>query len=216
MNSQKGFIVPAAIVLGVVLIGAGVMYYRNHPTPDETTNSATTTNQNLTNSSGVTPSVGSSVTSANSVEANVPQKSTHQNTEGLVQVADVGTAAQRFNLETLTNADYSYAISFPREWSASGASNAWSVTNGRSVVFIGSYNLPSGFAPVQFAAQDGVTNTFPTTEVNAYNAAEVASGNLTTYYIVNGSVGYKIVVSDAGDTETLNLILLTFTVTKQR
>ncbi len=214
MKVQKGFITPTVVILAVVLIGAALYYSAKRPalvalTPTGSVSTSTAGQISTEGSETVLSAPLSATLTANS------QSKTNFDTQ-LAQVADVGTAAQRFNLETFTNTDYSYAVSFPREWAASGGVGAYYITNGRSAISIASSNMVSGLTPAQFAAQDGAMNTFSTTAVNAYNAAGVISGNQSTYYIVNGSVGYKIGVTDLGDTDILRLILMTFTVTKPR
>ncbi|MBX4189574.1 hypothetical protein KW785_03210 [Candidatus Parcubacteria bacterium] len=217
MNSEKGFIIPALAILGVAILGSVVYYYSKNnsdlasSTPAAVVESVDTDSEtpvvtgdkSTTTTSDVTLSVSSS-----------PSKSKSE--ESLVQVTAAGTLAQRLGLTTLTNLDYSYAISYPKGWTSSGASSLVTVTNGRSSIVISSTNISSGTTAQSLAAQNGDTNGFITTRINAYSAFETSAGNQNVYYIVNGSVGYRLAVTDLGDSGVLETELLTFTVTKQR
>ncbi len=219
MTSYKGFIIPIIALLTVLIVGGVVYHYSDKGTQSSSTPAAVVSA--IKDDEPVT--VKPTSNTANVTDASVfvtPEPTTpvvtSSNDTGLVQVTTAGTLAQRYNLETLTNTDYSYAISFPQQWSSSGASSLVTVTNGRSSIVIASQAVAAGINAATFAAQSGATNGFITTKVNGYTAYETIVGNQNTYYIVNGSVGYKMVVTDLGDTNTLETILLTFTVTKQR
>jgi hypothetical protein len=208
MKNEKGFIVPLLVVIGFAVIAA-VAYFHARPPQIVSSPTLTTSNQTSSSNNNVV-NVGSSVlTTANS-------QALGQGGEQFVQVTDEGTAAQRFNLQTFTDTDESFAISFPRGWSQSGSGSSIFITNGESSVSVASQTIISGTSAAQFATASGATNGFMTKAANAYDGYEVISGNTTTYYLVNGAVGYKIGVTDSGDTDTLRQILLTFTYTRAR
>lgn len=220
MKSQKGFIVPALIVLGVLVLG-GLAYYSLRNASSTATSTPASVIESDDNNSRDTETTATVTTTVDNTSETSVQNETGLNysssnkSSPLVEVTAAGTLAQRLGLTTLTDTDYSYAISYPKGWSSSGASSLVTVSNGRSSIIITSQNIQPETSQA-FAMQNGVTNGITTTEINAYNATAVPAGNQTTYYIVNGAVGYKLVVTDLGDTEVLRTILLTFTVTKQR
>lgn len=217
LPAQAGFILPL-LALGLLVVLGGVLYfYTKH---ENTTSAVTTTTTVYTGTSANTGSytapspvpVKTTVYTSGTVAGNAGNPS-------LVQTSSQGVLPQRLGWQTYTNIDYSYAISRPYNWLVSGASSFVSLSDGRAMVSIQSYNILSGTNPVTFATQNGATGGFVTTKINAYTALQDTEGGNTVYYIVNGAVGYKISVTNnltADEAAVVRAMLIEFTVTKQR
>ncbi|MBX4200107.1 hypothetical protein KW790_01435 [Candidatus Parcubacteria bacterium] len=230
-EKQRGLIIPL-IALGVMLVLGGVLYYYSHRENGQIAQNGNPAAIGVVTSTPVvlgtlTPGpVFGEVTPSRPITSSPkpikpkvtrPIATSYRYTgsaiEGLAEVSSRGVLAERLGWNTFTNRDYSYALSFPREWSQVGGGNLVLAGAGGAQVSVSAGSV-AGQDLATFAVQSGATSATATT-VNGYQAVKSYEGASTVYYIVNGDMGYRIALS--GVSESLSrAILLTFTFTSYR
>ena len=209
MKTDRVYLIPI-VILAILLVALSGLYYyavRNVPLADEE-GSATTTAVVFQN----TPVLNQPT---HVYPASLPTNAPLSN---VTPISNQGVLPERLGWQTFTNIDYSYALSYPPEWQLLRGSSFASVTDGSASVSVQAFNLTPNTNPSLFAAENGVSGSV-STAVNAYNAIEAFQGSNTLYFIVNGSIGYKITVSNStneNDAAVIRSMILAFTVTKAR
>jgi len=136
-----------------------------------------------------------------------------------VSPVPTGVMPQRLGWQTYTNREWSYALSYPMGWQVLGGGQIALITDGRAAVSVQAVPVSAGTTATQFANMYGIYSGFVTTKVNAYTALQTTEGANTAYYITNGAVAYKILVTNnitAAEAGVIRNMLIEFTVTRQR
>lgn len=210
MKTDRIYILPI-IILAILLIGlVGLYYYAagNVSASSYGQETATTT----------TAVYNDSPTSNQATYTSGSFLSGDSRGTNMAEISNQGVLPERLGWQTFTNIDYSYALSYPPGWQLLRGSSFASVTDGSASVSVQAFNLTPNTSPSLFAAENGAYGLV-STSVNAYNAIEAFQGSNTLYFIVNGSVGYKITVSSStneNDAAVIRSMILAFTVTKAR
>jgi len=209
-TDRQIFVLPLILLAILLLVLGGLYYYASgntaYPEGDDTATTTTTSYQTT-----------STVNSQNSYLTDNAQVG-NSGSQDVAQVSNQGVLPERLGWQTFTDADYSYALSYPQDWHLVGGSALASMTDGSASVSVQSFNIAPNTTPSLFASENGASG-FESIAVNAYDAVEAFQGSNTVYFIVNGSVGYKITVpnnANENDANVVRAMLLTFTVTKAR
>lgn len=210
MKTDRQIFLTPVIILIVLLIALGALFYYAGKTADGLDQEGTTTtsvSEDIPGQAGQTSQTAyvSPLISLGAVNT--------------VPISNQGVLAERLGWKTFTNTAESYAVSYPPEWQLLSGSTLASITDGSASMSVQAFNLAPNTTPSLFATENGVSNGFESTTVNAYDSIEAIQGSNTNYFIVNGAVGYEISIPNsttAADAAVLRAMLLTFTVTQAR